>query len=178
MMEDAVLNSPIRSLQLMLRTLSFLDSDYPSLIPDGIFGAATAGAVSTFQQKNGLPITGIADFETHQAISAAYDSALPRLTPAESPIAWFPADLSVSPGQSHPHVFLAQGLLAALSSIYPELPCPALTGRIDEKTEASLRQLSALSGTDPTGALDSGSYRTLARLYRTSTQRDLAPGCG
>lgn len=178
MTEDAVLNAPIRSLQLMLRTLSFLDSDYPSLIPDGIFGAATAGAVSTFQQKNGLPITGIADRETHAAIVSAYDAALPGLSPQEAPIVHFPPELVIAPGQSHPHVFLAQGMLAALSSRYPQLPKPALTGRIDEKTEAALRQLSALSDTAPTGALDSGSYRTLARLYRTSTQRDLAPGCG
>ena len=113
MKEDPVLNAPIRSLQLMLRTLSFLDSDYPSLIPDGIFGTATAGAVSTFQQKHGLPVTGIVDLATHRAIVAAYDQALPHLTPAEAPIAWFPADLSVSPGQSHPHVFLTQGLLSS-----------------------------------------------------------------
>lgn len=178
MKEDPIVNAPIRSLQLMLRTLSFLDSDYPSLIPDGIFGAATAGAVSTFQQKNGLPITGIADFETHSAISAAYDAALPRLTPAEPPIAWFPADLSVSLGQSHPHVFLTQGLLAALSSIYPELPCPALTGRIDEKTEQSLRAIQALHGLNPTGKLDGETYNLAARMYRGSAERGMVPGCG
>ena len=178
MQEDPVLNAPIRSLQLMLRTLSFLDSDYPSLIPDGIFGAATAGAVSTFQQKNDLPITGIADFETHRAISAAYDAALPRLTPAESPLIWFPADLSVSPGQSHPHVFLTQGLLAALSSLYPELPCPALTGRIDEKTEQSLRAIQELHGAPVTGKLDGETYNLAARMYRGSVRRDLEPGCG
>lgn len=178
MQEDPVLNSPIRSLQLMLRTLSFLDSDYPSVIPDGIFGAATAGAVSTFQQKNGLPITGIADFETHRAITQAYDKALPRLSPAEAPIVWFPTDLSIAPGQSHLHVFLVQGLLGALSTVYPELPFPALTGRIDEPTEEALRAIQSLHGAPVTGKLDGETYNLAARLYRGSVQRDLEPGCG
>ena len=178
MQEDPVLNAPIRSLQLMLRTLSFLDSDYPGLIPDGIFGTATAGAVSTFQQKHGLPVTGIADLETHRAIVADYDKALPRLTPAEASIAWFPADLSVSPGQSHPHVFLTQGLLAALSSLYPQLPAPALTGRIDEETEEALRAIQSLHGLSPTGKLDGETYHLAARLYRGSLERNRVPGCG
>ena len=178
MKEDPVLNAPIRSLQLMLRTLSFLDSDYPGLIPDGVFGTATAGAVSTFQQKHGLPVTGIADLETHRAIVADYDKALPRLTPAEAPIAWFPADLSVSPGQSHPHVFLTQGLLAALSSLYPQLPAPALTGRIDEETEEALRAIQSLHGLSPTGKLAGETYHLAARLYRGSLERDRVPGCG
>lgn len=178
MQEDPIMNAPIRSLQLMLRTLSFLDSDYPSLIPDGIFGTATAGAVSTFQGKHGLPVTGIADQTTHAAIVRAYEAALPRLIPAEAPIAWFPAELHVAPGQSHPHVFLVQGMLAALHSANPQFPAPALTGRIDEKTEAALRAVQSLHGAPVTGILDGGTYNQLARLYRGSSERNLGPGCG
>lgn len=178
MLEDPIVNAPIRSLQLMLRTLSFLDGDYPSLIPDGIFGAATAGAVSTFQGKHGLPITGIADQTTHAAIVKAYEAALPALSAAEAPIVHFPAELQIAPGQSHPHVFLAQGMLGALSSVHPQLPAPALTGRIDAPTEAALRAIQALYGAEATGTLDGETYRQLARLYRGSVRRDLEPGCG
>ena len=178
MQEDPVLNAPIRSLQLMLRTLSFLDEDLPAIVPDGIFGAATAGAVSAFQQKNGLPVTGIADDRTHAAIVRAYNAALPALLPAEAPISLFPSALVIAPGQSHPHVFVAQGILAALHGEYPQFPMPDLTGRIDEKTEEGLRMLQSLSQSSPTGSLDSGTYRQLAQLYRGSVRRDLEPGCG
>ena len=178
MQEDPVLNAPIRSLQLMLRALSFLDADLPTLVPDGIFGAATAGAVSAFQQKNNLPVTGIADDQTHAAIVRAYDAALPGLLPAEAPIAQFPATLVISPGQSHPHVFVAQGILAALHTQYPQLHMPELTGRIDQNTEENLKMLQTLQGSSPTGRLDSETYNQLARLYRGSVRRDLEPGCG
>ncbi len=178
MQEDPVFNSPIRSLQLMLRTLSFLDEDLPAVVPDGIFGSATAGAVSAFQQKNGLPVTGIADAGTHAAIVAAYEAALPRLTAAEAPIVRFPARLTIAPGQTHPHVFLVQGMLAALHSLFPELPMPELTGRIDGKTEAGIRAVQSLHQSSPTGQLDGETYNQLSRLYRGSVQRDLAPGCG
>lgn len=178
MQEDPVLNSPIRSLQLMLRTLSFLDEDLPTLVPDGIFGAATAGAVSAFQQKYQLPVTGIADAETHAAIVTAYDAALPQLTAAEAPIVRFPAQLTIAPGQTHPHVFLVQGMLAALHAPFPQLPMPELTGRIDEKTEEGIRAIQSLHQSSPTGQLDGETYHQLVRLYRGSVQRDLAPGCG
>ena len=178
MQEDPVLNSPIRSLQLMLRTLSFLDADLPTLVPDGIFGAATAGAVSAFQQKNNLPVTGIADDQTHAAIVRAYNASLPGLLPAEAPIAQFPATLVISPGQSHPHVFVVQGILAALHTQYPQLHMPVLSGRIDQNTEENLKMLQSLQGSSPTGSLDSETYNQLARLYRGSVRRDLEPGCG
>ena len=178
MQEDPVLNSPIRSLQLMLRTLSFLDADLPTLVPDGIFGAATAGAVSAFQQKNNLPVTGIADNQTHAAIVRAYNASLPGLLPTEAPIAQFPATLVIAPGQSHPHVFVAQGILAALHSDYPQLHMPELNGRIDRNTAENLRMLQSLHGSEPTGNLDGETYNRLARLYRGSVRRDLEPGCG
>lgn len=178
MQEDPVVNSPIRSLQLMLRALSFLDEDLPTLVPDGIFGAATAGAVSAFQRKNGLPVTGIADDQTHGAIVRAYNASLPGLLPAEAPIVQFPTTLVIAPGQSHPHVFVAQGILAALHSEYPQLHMPELTGRIDRNTAENLRMLQSLGQRSPTGSLDSATYNQLARLYRGSVRRDLEPGCG
>ena len=178
MQEDPVLNAPIRSLQLMLRTLSFLDESLPAIVPDGIFGAATAGAVSAFQQKHGLPVTGVADGTTHAAIVSAYDAALPRLTPSEAPVVRFPALLTIGPDQTHPHVYLVQGLLAALGSLYPQLPTPELTGRLDGSTGEGIRAVQSLFGKAPTGVLDGETYGLLTRLYRAAVARDLEGGCG
>lgn len=80
----------------MLRTLSMLDEELPTLVPDGIYGSATANAVSAFQKKHDLPITGIADRDTHQAIVDAYDRAVPYLSIAEGPVVLFPAKLVIS----------------------------------------------------------------------------------
>lgn len=178
MMEDPVVNAPIRSLQLMLRALAFLDEDIPAVIPDGIFGASTGAAVSAFQTKYGLPVTGIADAATHQAIVSAYDIAAPVHASPESPVTFFPAALRISPGQSHPHIFLAQAMMAALHPLLPDLAETGLTGRVDAPTEQNLRLLQSLHGSPISGALDRDTYNQLARLYRSSTKRDLEPGCG
>ena len=178
MMEDPVVNAPIRSLQLMLRALAFLDEDIPAVIPDGIFDAATGAAVSAFQTKYGLPVTGIADAATHQAIVEAYDAAAPVHAPPESPVAFFPAALRITPGQSHPHIYLAQAMMAALRPLLPELTETALSGRVDAATEQNLRLLQSLHGSPISGALDRDTYTLLTRLYRGSIPRNLEPGCG
>ena len=173
MREDPVLAAPIESLQLMLRSLSFLDEDLPLLIPDGIFGDATAAAVSAFQKKYAMPVTGIADAQTHRAIVDAYNLSDGQHAAAEAPVVRYPADLIVSPGQSHAHVYLAQAMLAALT------PGPyALSGRIDNATEAGLRHIQAIGGLPETGSLDKATYNLLSRLYRLNYDRQLPPSCG
>lgn len=178
MQEDPVLNSPIRSLQLMLRTLSFLDSDYPRVIPDGIFGTATAGAVSTFQQKNGLPVTGIADLETHRAIVAAYDQALPHLTPAEAPHRLVPGGFVRLPGTEPPSCVPDPGTTGGLERPLPPAPRPRPHRTDRRENRGSPPAVQSLHGLSPTGKLDGETYHLAARLYRGSLERDRVPGCG
>lgn len=178
MTEDSTLSGPIESLQLMLRTLSMLDEELPTLVPDGIYGSATANAVSAFQKKHDLPITGIADRDTHQAIVDAYDRAVPYLSIAEGPVVLFPAKLVISPGQSHPHVYLIQAMMTALHQIYPEIQPLSPTGRVDSPTESGLRMIQSLNHSDVSGALDKSTYNDVSRLYRSTFDRSLPPANG
>ena len=178
MTEDPVLCAPIKSLQLMLRTLSMLDDGLPTLVPDGIFGSATANAVSAFQKKYNLPVTGIADRDTHQAIVEAYDRTVPYLSSAEAPVALFPAELVISPGQSHPHVYLIQAMMTALHQIYPEIQPLSPTGRVDSPTETALRMIQSLNQSDVSGALDKSTYNDVSRLYRSTFDRAMLPSSG
>lgn len=58
---------PVKQLQEELVKAGLMESRYTT----GKYGAITEAAVSTFQQASGLPVTGIADFATRQALSGA-----------------------------------------------------------------------------------------------------------
>ena len=68
--DESVFHSPrhVRQVQAQLYLLKLLR---PLAEVDGAFGPKTQAAVSTFQQQNGLPVTGVADTETRRALMNA-----------------------------------------------------------------------------------------------------------
>lgn len=58
----------VEQLQYMLRVLSSYISEIPPISVDGIFGPDTRDAVLAAQRRFGLPETGIANYETWEAI--------------------------------------------------------------------------------------------------------------
>ena len=80
---------PIRSLQTMLRVIAEDDPTHLRIVPDGIYGPETTAAVSTFQRKHGLPVTGVTDHATWEAVVGVYTPALVRIDAAH-PVAPVP----------------------------------------------------------------------------------------
>ena len=70
--ERLLIGQPIRSLQTMLREISFVYTDLPRLIPDGVFEEETRRAVVSFQQLFNLPATGTVDNDTWDAVVVVY----------------------------------------------------------------------------------------------------------
>ena len=95
MYTDAQKCSHIFDLQTFLRRIQQAEGSAAPLVPDGIWDAKTAAAVREYQQQNCLPVTGIADQRTWNAIYATYAAlvaadALPMQTafiPQKSPLA-------------------------------------------------------------------------------------------
>lgn len=104
--EEDFLGLPVRSLQLMLGTLSRRTPELPRLAPDGIFGEATLEAVMRFQRTQGLPVTGRVDGRTWEAIAGAYRGAILALAPPRPVRVSRDRDLSIRAGQSCPSIFL------------------------------------------------------------------------
>ena len=65
-------DSPIRNLQVFLRTISGVYTEIPSVIPDGVYGNSTKEAVKAFQNRFSLNETGITDNSTWDAILRVY----------------------------------------------------------------------------------------------------------
>lgn len=162
---ESFIGQPIRSLQTMLRVIAEDDPRHPTLIPDGIYGPETMAAVSAFQRMHGLGVTGVTDQPTWEAILAEYEPALIRRDDA------YPLEIILNPGQvirkgeRHPHIFLVQGILRALSDRYPSISAPALTGLLDDATEDSLASFQLLSNLPMSGQLDKITWKHLALQY-------------
>lgn len=172
---ESFIGQPIRSLQTMLRVIAEHDPNYVSLIPDGIYGAETVRAVSMFQRSHGLPVTGITDQTTWEAIVAAYEPALIQQDAA------YPLNILLNPnqvirkGERHPNLYLAQSILTVLSQVYRSIGLPSLNGLLDEATSDALASFQALSGLPMSGNLDKNTWKHLALQYPLATNLHIAP---
>ena len=162
---ESFIGQPVRSLQTMLRVIAQEDARQPNVIPDGIYGVQTTSAVSAFQRNHGLPVTGVADQPTWEAIVAVYEPAMTRVGPAQ------PLEIILHPGQvirrgdREPNVYILQAVLIVLSESYHSITPPGVTGILDEATAAALEAFQSLSGLPETGELDKVTWKQLALHY-------------
>ena len=162
---ESFVGQPIRSVQTMLRVLAENDSRYNSIIPDGIYGPETMAAVSAFQRIHGLPVTGVTDRDTWEAIHAQYEPALINIDADQ------PEEIILNPGQvirrgeRHPNVRLVQAMLAVLAEIYRSIGMPGSNGILDAQTSDSLASFQQLTGLPMTGELDKRTWKQLALHY-------------
>jgi len=162
---ESFIGQPIRSLQTMLRVLGENDSGYVPTIPDGIYGPETVRAVSTFQRRHGLPVTGITDQATWEAVVERYEPALVEQDAAH------PLHIVLNPkqvirkGERHPNLYLVQAMLTVLSEIYESITSPPNTGILDDATEDALAAFQTLSGLPVSGRLDKNTWKHLTLQY-------------
>lgn len=162
---ESFITQPIRSLQTMLRVIAEDDRSIPKVVPDGIYGQTTMGAVTEFQRQEGLPLTGITDQKTWDRIVRRYEPALVRVDKAE------PIEIIMDPGQvfrlgdEGPYIYLMQSLLIWLSKDHKDITEPEHTGIFDNQTEAALSAFQALAGLEQTGQLDKVTWKNLSRQF-------------
>lgn len=162
------LGRPILSLQTMLRQISDVDSRILPVVPDGYYGQSTYASVRSFQQAYGLPTTGEADAVTWDTIAAVFQQAgLERFPPAIQPV--WGLTQTVEPGQFNYHIYLVQGMLAALSNFFPAVALPPLDGILGPVTEQGLLWVQRAAGIAENGALNSLTWNYLTGVYRATT---------
>lgn len=162
---ESFVGQPIRSLQTMLRVIAENDESLPSVIPDGIYGTNTTTAVSTLQRRTGLPVTGVADQTTWEAIVAAYELALVEIDEAE------PLNIILNPrqvirrGEENPNIYIVQAILTVLSEHYASITPPSMTGILDVPTSNSISSFQQMTLLPMTGELDKHTWKHLALHY-------------
>lgn len=171
---DSFIEQPIRSLQTMLRVLSKDDRRQPTVIPDGIYGPSTMNAVTVFQRRNGIPVTGIVDQVTWDAVVGQYESALIRIGKAEPIEILIDANQVFRYGDSNPYIYLLQGMLTQLSNDHSKIPQPSHSGIMDRATIASLSAFQELSDLDVTGEFDKITWKHLVHQFTLNTNHHIA----
>ena len=162
---ETFIGQPIRSLQTMLRVIAEHTGRIPSLVPDGIYGPETVRTVSMFQRQNGLPVTGVTDQDTWDAIVAVYEPALVEQDEAEHLRIILNPGQVIRKGERHPHLYLVQSILLVLSEAYGSIGKVTVTGILDDATEDALFSFQQLSGLPATGRLDKRTWKALALHY-------------
>ena len=162
---ESFIGQPIRSLQTMLRVIAENDDRYTSIVPDGIYGPETMAAVSNFQQIHGLPITGITNQNTWEAVVAVYEPALTKQVEAQ------PLEIILGPnqvirkGERNDNLYLVQSILIVLSEQCQSITPPKVTGILDDVTQDAIAAFQSLSNLPMTGNLDKVTWKHLALQY-------------
>lgn len=170
--DESFVGQPIRSLQTMLRVLSEDDDALSPVVPDGIYGQQTINAISAFQRRYGLPVTGVTDQNTWEAIVRAYEPALIRVGKAQ------PIEIIMDPGQiyrlgdSDPNLYLLQAILLYLSTQHEDISQPSTSGILDSPTSEALAGFQILAGLPPTGELDKITWKYLVNQFTLNANRD------
>lgn len=160
---------PIESLQYMLRQISDVDATVLPVIPNGLYEENTYASVLSFQQANGLPLTGEVDLLTWASIVSAYDTLLPYTeVPSVFPV-WSSVQ-TVSTNEFNYHLYPVQAMLSVIAEFLTDFPTPPVNGILNTDTEKGIIKIQKAANLPPTGALDNATWHHLSALYRALSE--------
>ena len=171
--ERELLAQPVRGLQYMLRRLAQRYSKMPVLAVDGVFGEQTLEAVMRLQRELQLPVTGVVDRTTWNAIrngclEQESNSAAPRSLRA------FPGEGSrVKPGEERDFLGVPQAMFQMLGRYFTGITPHSVNAVHSPASVGNVRWLQRAAGRPETGVLDGQTWDMLSRLYETFVVKSL-----
>ena len=159
----------INELQTYLRYIAKNIDGIPVIVPDGIYGPKTREAVSAFQRRMGLPVTGEADFETWTAIVEVYDELFQK---NEMPrkISAYPLEIPhLKEGDKFEEIYMLQIMLRRMAKIFKNIEMPDLTGVYDLKTKRAVQDFARLYGKHDGEVVDRQLWNVLTDTYNAFT---------
>ena len=159
-------SSSVRELQKYLYFISLRDPDIPKIVPDGIYGKMTEEAVSAFQKKAGLPVTGKVDMITWNAIVDEYNE-LSASGAVPDPLYIFPSgEYVVKVGEKSDTVSVIQILLRCLNGEYSFKTVITVTGIFTDRDARAVKEIQRIHGLEQTGNVDVRTWNAIASDYR------------
>ncbi len=154
----------IGELQQWLRNISKSTSDAPAIIPDGIFSSETRIGVEEFQRERGLPVTGVVDLATWEALREAdrfvnLEKELPRQV---APIT--NEDLPLVIGEDNRFTDTLKLMLNYVAENYGNFEFIEEKG-FGAKTQKGVRLWQSIAFLPETGAADKATWNSLADFY-------------
>ncbi len=156
----------IFELQKYLKKIAESDPQISFLNTDGIYGDETAEAVRKFQETRNLSTTGVADFETWEAIFEEYQKLI-ELTDEALPFHVFPVEvIEIKDGDSGDAVIVIQLLLNKFASKYSNLNKVNVTGKYSNETADAVKNFQGISMLETTGTVNKPTWNEMVKLYR------------
>jgi len=153
----------VRDLQHMLNQLARRNPPLPRLAETGIFDELTLEAVMIFQRDYPLPVTGVVNETTWNAITAEYRKDQMNFGPPLSLIVLPNGEYSSPHGQfDHPRL-IAEAIFASLPT--------TIINFSQHPSDEKLFVLQRLAGIPDDGALNRITWEFLARLYHAFVVR-------
>ncbi len=164
----------IENLQKMLRFLWLVTGEEAYEVGvSGVYGEGTEQAVRAFQQKNGLPVTGVVDLATWNRISTEYER-LRFLGESPLGIRPFPTDRDavVPGGERSDLVYILQIMLNTLDVLYDFGYVP-ISGYYDRGTAEAVRKFQEINGlANRSGTVDRMTWNALAEEFNNALSYD------
>ncbi len=156
----------VRQLQQYLRTIQRYRTGSTLVPQDGLFGSRTTAAVEEFQRDAGLPVNGVVDRATWDAIFEAY-VAVVEATASPTPIQGYQnPTIALGIGDSGDGVAFLQIMLRRLSLRHINIPAEqTISGVYTADTAAAVAVLQRLSGLPATGQVDKATWNAITALY-------------
>ena len=123
-------------------------------------------SVKGFQGTYGLEQTGIIDERTYARIFDVYSAIILSLPDSVFIGSYRPyPGFVISLGFDGDYMIPLQTYLRAISTVFPEVPAPELTGVYDTATENAVRAYQELSGMPVTGVVNLFTWNGIGELY-------------
>jgi len=165
-------NEAIYEAQTYLRALHFdTDGDIPLVNPDGFYGDRTRDAVTRFQERQKIAVTGTIDCLTWTLLYEEYCYCSER-NGKPTPLSVFPAEkggYTVEMGEQSDVVSAVQFVLQTLAHHYDGMEGHSPTGIYDNCTADDVRAFQAVHGLPVTGIVNLTTWNELADAYNRIT---------
>ena len=156
----------VRIIQYYLDFIAFFNNSIPRVREGGVFGAQTEQAVRTFQSQNSLPVTGVIDRSTWNAIIREYNNIINSL-PAEyrqySSLLYPGYFLTI--GTTGTAVERIQTFLNTISNYIQSVPSVTVDGVYGQQTARAVRAVQSLYGLPVNGDVGPLTWNAIVELY-------------
>lgn len=158
----------IITLNYLLNVVSYFDSSIPFLdLSERVFNADTRQVVISFQNKYGLPATGIVDAATWSALREAYQQTL-RTIPREyfTSLNEFYPGRFLSKGMTGDDIINLQKFLYTICNKTKSIPGVIVNGVFDNLTEQSVKSIQRRYNLETTGVVSPAVWYRIVELSK------------
>ena len=147
-----------------LDALAFLDPDIPRLRTNSIYNDNSITMVKAFQNKYGLPVTGVFTYSDWKVLKDVYDKILKNLN--NDYVSDLYPDYFLVLGSSGDDVLRFQRYLLSICRYDHSIPGVRVNGIFDELTEKSVKKIQRDYGFDVNGVVGPLLWRKVVELSK------------